>query len=273
MITPESVETNYWKDILNFRSLFYFLAWRDVLVRYKQTALGIAWSVLRPLLTVTVFWLIGWLFNTPDEGVPRIILVCSATLPWQFFSSAFSDSANSLIANSNLLTKVYFPRIIVPASTIVVCLIDFLISFVILFFIMVALQYVPGWQILLLPLFFMLVIITALGSGLLIAALNVKYRDFRVIIPFVVQFGLYISPVAFSSSNIYCNERIPEVLKVIYAFNPMVGVIDGFRWCISGGKLQINMIGFFISVAINFSLLFIGIWYFRKTEKHFADII
>lgn len=273
VITPESVEANYWKDIWSFRSLFYFLAWRDVLVRYKQTVIGIAWSVLRPLLTIAVFWMVGWLFNIPDEGVPRIILVTAATLPWQFFSSAFSEAANSLIVNSNLLTKVYFPRIIVPASTVIVCLIDFLISFAILMVIMVVIQFTPGWQMLMLPLFLLLALITAMGSGLLIAALNVKYRDFRIIIPFVVQLGLYISPVAFSSSSIYHSQSIPVVFKFIYALNPMVGVIDGFRWCITGGQIQINTNGFIISVFISLLFLVWGIFYFRKTEKTFADII
>jgi lipopolysaccharide transport system permease protein len=273
VITPESVEANYWKDIWSFRSLFYFLAWRDILVLYKQTTIGIAWSVIRPLLTIAVFWMVGWLFNIPDEGVPRIILVTAAILPWQFFSTAFSEAANSLIANSNLLTKVYFPRIIVPASTVIVCLIDFLISFAILIVIMVVIQYTPGWRMLLLPLFLLLAVITAMGSGLLIAALNVKYRDFRIIIPFVVQFGLYISPVAFSSSSIYHSQNIPVVFKFIYALNPMVGVIDGFRWCITGGQIQINANGFIISVMISLLFLVWGIFYFRKTEKNFADII
>lgn len=217
--------------------------------------------------------MVGYLFNIPDEGVPRILLVTAATLPWQFFSSAFSEAANSLIANSNLITKVYFPRIIVPASTVIVCLIDFLISFAILVVIMFAIRFTPGWQILFLPLFLLLAIVTAMGSGLLIAALNVKYRDFRYIIPFIVQFGLYISPVAFSSNSIYSNPNIPAAFKFIYALNPMVGVIDGFRWCITGGQIQINTNGFILSVMISFLFLVWGIFYFRKTEKYFADII
>jgi len=273
VITPESVEANYWKDLWSFRSLFYFLAWRDVLVRYKQTAIGIAWSVLRPLLTIAVFWGLGSVFNLPDEGVPRIILVTAATLPWQFFSSAFSDASNSLIYNSNLLTKVYFPRIIVPVSTVIVCLIDFLISFAILVVIMAAIQFAPGWQILLLPFFLLLAVVTALGSGLLIAALNVKYHDFRYVIPFIVQFGLYVSPVAYSSNSIYNNPNIPVVLKFIYALNPMVGVIDGFRWCITGGQILIHPYPFALSVMISVFFLVWGISYFRKTEKYFADII
>lgn len=273
IITPENNDANYWRDLWNYRGLFYFLAWRDILVRYKQTAIGVAWSVLRPALTIAVFWFVGWMFNIPDEGVPRILLVTAATLPWQFFSAAFSESANSLISNSNLLTKVYFPRMIVPASTVIVCLIDFAITFVILVGVMIALRYTPGWQIALLPLFLLLAIVTAMGAGLLIAALNVKYRDFRYLIPFIVQFGLYISPVAFSSNSIFSSEKIPDWLKFVYSLNPMVGVIDGFRWCITGGQIVLNERAFLISVFISLLLLFAGIRVFRRTEKTFADII
>jgi lipopolysaccharide transport system permease protein len=269
-----TTERHYWRDLWNFRGLFWFLAWRDILVRYKQTAIGIVWSALRPLLTLAVMAFLGWLFesNLPDD-VPRLLLVSAATLPWTFFSTAFSESANSLIANSNLLTKVYFPRLIVPASTVIVCLIDFLIAFLILVVLMVVYQFVPDVRILLMPLFLLLALVTALGSGLLIAALNVKYRDFRYIIPFIVQFGLYVSPVAFSSSDIYTSDRIPEALKFVYALNPMVGVIDGFRWCILGGETALYLPGFLTSIGISLLLLIAGIRYFRKTERGFADII
>ena len=274
VIEPGSESSNYWKDLWNYRGLFYFLAWRDILVRYKQTAIGVLWSLLRPLLTIFVMWFIGWLFNSSvPEGVPRILLVCAAILPWQFFSSSFSEASNSLIANSNLLTKVYFPRLIVPASTVIVCLIDFMISFVILLLIMFIYQFVPGWNILFLPLFLLLALVTSIGTGLYIAALNVKYRDFRYVIPFIVQFGLYISPIAFSSSDIYSNARIPQFLKYIYSLNPMVGVIDGFRWCILGSSTSLYSTGFLLSIAISILFLFFGIWYFRKMEKSFADVI
>jgi lipopolysaccharide transport system permease protein len=273
VITPKNTDSNYWKDVWRFRGLFYFLAWRDVLVRYKQTAIGVAWSVLRPALTIGVFWFVGWFFKIPDEGVPRIIMVAAATLPWQFFSASFSEAANSLIANQNLLTKVYFPRIIVPVSTVIVCLIDFLISMVILVVIMWFLQYAPGWQILLLPFFLLLAILTAMGSGLFIAALNVKYRDFRYVIPFIVQLGLYVSPIAFSSNSIYASTEIPEWVKWLYALNPMVGVIDGFRWCITGGQMTITTVPFLISIAFISVMLIAGVGYFRKTEKSFADVI
>ncbi len=274
IIEPGSENSNYWKDLWNYRGLFYFLAWRDILVRYKQTVIGIAWSVLRPLLTVGVMAFIGWLFESKvPEGVPRLLLVCAAILPWQFFSSSFSEASNSLVANSNLLTKVYFPRLIVPASTVIVCLIDFVISFIILIVIMIWYQFVPDVKILMLPLFLGLALLTSMGTGLYIAALNVKYRDFRYIIPFIVQFGLYISPIAFSSDTIYNNERIPQAVKFIYSLNPMVGVIDGFRWCILGGATTIYLPGFLISIAISILFLFVGIRYFRKMERSFADVI
>ena len=273
IIQAGKLRQHYWEDLWRFRGLFYFLAWRDVKVRYKQTAIGIIWNVLRPLLTIGAFWFIGWMFSIPDQGVPRVLLVAAATLPWQFFSSAFSESSNSLIANSNLLTKVYFPRLIVPASTVIVCLIDFLISFAIMIVLMIIYRFPPTPQIIFLPLFLLLAIVTAMGTGVFISALNVKYRDFRYIIPFIVQFGLYASPVAFSSTDIYNSAKIPQALKFIYSLNPMVGVIDGFRWSILGGNIKIYWQGFIISVCISFFFLLLGIWYFRRMEKSFADVV
>lgn len=274
IIEPGSENSNYWRDLWSFRGLFYFLAWRDILVRYKQTVIGILWSILRPLLTIFVMAFLGWLFNseTPD-GIPRLLLVCAATLPWTFFATSFSEASNSLVANSNLLTKVYFPRLIVPASTVIVCLIDFFISFIILIVIMFYYQFVPDLKMLFLPLFLLLALITAMGTGLYIAALNVKYRDFRYVIPFIVQFGLYVSPIAFTSQDIYANERIPDFLKYIYSANPMVGVIDGFRWSIFGDSIIIYWPGFLTSVAISILFMIIGIRYFRKMERSFADVI
>jgi lipopolysaccharide transport system permease protein len=274
IIEPDTENSNYWKDLWNYRGLFYFLAWRDILVRYKQTVIGVLWSVLRPLLTIVVFTIV---FNKlgsfkSDGNIPYALMVCAGMLPWQFFSNAFSESSNSLVANSNLLTKVYFPRLIVPASTVIVSLIDFCISFLILIGMMVWYQYIPDWKILFLPVFLLLATITAMGTGLFIASLNVKYRDFRYVIPFIIQFGLYISPVGFSSSVIY-NKDIPQFLKYLYALNPMVGVIDGFRWCILGGATPLHIPEFIASIIISVLFLFIGIWYFRKTEKSFADVI
>lgn len=274
IIEPGTADLHYWRDLWTYRGLFWFLAWRDILVRYKQTVIGVAWSVLRPLLTLGAMALIGWLFNSNvPNGVPRLILVAAATLPWTFFSTAMSEAAGSLIANSNLLTKVYFPRLIVPASTIIVCLIDFLVSFVILLALMGAYRFAPSAHILFLPLFLLLALITSLGMGVFIAALNVKYRDFRYVVPFMVQFGLYISPVAFSSSDVFNHPGLPSVAKWMYAMNPMVGVIDGFRWCLLGGASPIHLPGFMVSVAISLILLIGGLRYFRKMERSFADVI
>lgn len=274
VIEAGTANGRYWRDLWEFRGLFYFLAWRDVLVRYKQTTIGIAWSVLRPLLTLLAMAMIGWLFSSSvPAGIPRLLLVAAATLPWTFFSTAFSEAANSLIANSNLLTKVYFPRLIVPVSTVIVCLIDFLISFLILLGLMLWYRFTPGPQLLLLPIFLLLALVTALGSGLLIAALNVKYRDFRYVVPFLVQFGLYASPVAFSSADIYGNPRVPEWIQLLYSLNPMVGVIDGFRWCILGGQSPLYSTGFALSIAISALMLVLGVGYFRRMERSFADVI
>ncbi len=275
VIEPNSKNANYWKDIWAYKGLFYFLAWRDVLVRYKQTVLGILWSVLRPLITIVVFTVVfNKLGHFPSEGaIPYAILVCAGMLPWQFFSNAFSESANSLTGNASLLTKVYFPRLIIPASSIIVSLIDFLISFCILIGLFMYYQYMPGWRIALLPFFLLLATVTAMGSGLLIAALNVKYRDFRYIIPFIVQFGLYISPVGFSSSVVFGGVSTPTGLKYLYALNPMVAVIDGFRWAIIRGGPPLFLPGFILSAGMSLFLLFYGLRYFRKTERSYADII
>jgi lipopolysaccharide transport system permease protein len=274
IISPDNQNANYWRDLWNYRGLFLFLAWRDVLVRYKQTVVGIAWSVIRPLLTIAAMTFIGWLFHSQvPEGTPRVLLVAAATLPWQFFSSAFSEASNSLIANSNLLTKVYFPRLIVPASTILVCLIDFLISLAIVIAIMIWYHILPGSKIIFLPAFLLLAIVFSMGTGLFVAALNVKYRDFRYVVPFIVQFGLYLSPVAFSSQDIYNHPGISPAIKMLYSLNPMVGVIDGFRWCLLGENISMYAPGFLTSIIISLIMLFFGIFYFRKTEKTFSDVI
>jgi len=274
VIEPGTAGRHYWRDLWTYRGLFWFLAWRDILVRYKQTVIGIAWSVLRPLLTLGAMALVGWLFNSrvPD-GVPRLILVAAATLPWTFFSTALSEAANSLIANSNLLTKVYFPRLIVPASTIIVCLIDFLISLAILLVLMAVYRFAPGVHVVLLPVFLLLALVTALGTGTLIAALNVKYRDFRYVVPFLVQFGLYVSPVAFSSTDVLGHPDLPALAKWFYMLNPMVSVIDGFRWCLLGGAATVYWPGFAVSAGVSVFLLVAGLRRFRRTERSFADVI
>jgi len=268
IIEPGKGFEQYWKDLWRYRELFYFLAWRDILVRYKQTVIGIAWSVIRPVLTMVVFTAIfGKLAKMPSGGAPYPILVYAAMLPWQFFANSLSESSNSLINNANMLSKVYFPRLIVPTSTVIVGLVDFLISFVILIILMIWYKFMPDLQILTLPLFLMLALTAALGFGLWLAALNVKYRDFRYIVPFIVQFGLYISPVGFSSSV------VPEQWRLLYSINPMVGVIDGFRWAILGGNAKIYWPGFILSVILTFLIFLFGLWYFRKTERTFADVI
>ncbi|MCB0808356.1 MAG: ABC transporter permease [Flavobacteriales bacterium] len=274
VLEPGAGRRHYWRDLWQYRELFGFLAWRDILVRYKQTAIGISWSLIKPLLTLAVMAFLGWLFESDvPGGVPRLLLVAAATLPWTFFSTAFSEASNSLIANSNLLSKVYFPRMIVPASAVLVCVIDFLISLALVLLIMLAYQFPPGPQLLLLPFFLLLALVPALGAGLLIAALNVKYRDFRYIVPFIVQFGLYVSPVAFTSTDILGNERIPAVLQFLYALNPMVGVIDGFRWCLLGAATPLHLPGFLSSMGIGLFLLVAGFRYFRRMERQFADVI
>jgi lipopolysaccharide transport system permease protein len=268
IIKAGRTEKNYWKDLWRYRELFYFIAWRDILVRYKQTVIGIAWSVIRPFLTMIVFTLVfGKLAKLPSEGVPYPIMVFAALLPWQFFSNSLSEASASLIRNASMLTKVYFPRIVVPASSVIVGAVDFLISFVILGLLMAWYGFVPGWRMFSLPLFLLLAFAASFGFSLWLAALNVRYRDFQHIVPFIVQFGLYISPVGFTSSI------IPEKWRLLYSLNPMVGVIDGFRWAILGGGTQIYWPGFLLSSALTLLILMSGFRYFRKTERVLADVI
>lgn len=268
VIEAGRTEKHYWLDLWRYRELFYFLAWRDILVRYKQTVIGIAWALIRPFLTMLVFTVVfGKLAKLPSEGVPYPILVFAAMLPWQFFSNALSEASNSLVGNANLISKVYFPRLIIPASSVITSFVDFLISGAILVGLMVWYQFVPGWRVLYLPVFIGIAFAAAMGAGLWLTALNVKYRDFRYIVPFIVQFGLYVSPVGFSSSI------VPGKWRLLYSLNPMVGVIDGFRWAILGGESKIYMPGFILSMVIVGALLITGIVYFRKTEKSFADVI
>ena len=257
----------YWKDLWRYRELFYILAWRDLKVRYKQTVVGAAWSIIRPVLTTIVFTIVFSRIaklNAP-AATPYALMVFVGMLPWQFFANAISEAGNSLIGNTNLITKVYFPRMIVPASTIITSLSDLLISIGILIVMFIIYRFVPPLTIIFLPVFIVISFITAFGVGLYVTALNVKYRDFRYIIPFIVQFGLYVTPVGFSS-NI-----IPPKWRLLYALNPMVGTIDGFRWCILNEKLDIPP--FLVSMAVSLFFLWLGISYFRKTEKSFADNI
>jgi lipopolysaccharide transport system permease protein len=268
LIRAGRTERQYWKDLWKYRELFYFLAWRDILVRYKQTAIGFAWALIRPFLTMVVFTVVfGNLAKLPSEGAPYPILVFAAMLPWQFFANALSECSNSLISNANLISKVYFPRLIVPTSAVIVSFVDFMISGIILLGLMAWYNFVPTWRILTLPGFAGIAFAASIGAGLWLAALNVEYRDFRYIVPFIVQFGLYISPVGFSSGI------VPEQWRLVYSLNPMVGVIDGFRWAILGGQTTIYWPGFLLSTGLVVLLLVSGIWYFRKMERRFADVI
>ena len=269
IIEAGRAEQQYWRDLWHFRELFYILAWRDILVRYKQTVIGIAWAVIRPFVTVVVFTLV---FNRiakleAPEGVPYALFVSVAMMPWQFFASALAEASGSLLNNSGLISKVYFPRLIIPAGSVITSLVDFAITLVMLAVMMVWYQYAPDWRVLTLPLFILLAFAAALGSGLFLCALNVKYRDFRYVVPFIVQFGLYVSPVGFSST------KVPEHLRWLYDLNPMVGVIDGFRWACLRGTVPLEMHTLASSVVVTAAMCAYGVWYFRKTEKTFADVI
>ncbi len=272
IIEAGRTEKHYWRDLWRYRELFGFLAWRDILVRYKQTAVGVTWALLQPLLTMIVFTVIfGKLAGFPSGGVPYPILVFAAMLPWQFFANSLSGASGSIVGNASLISKVYFPRLIVPASAVVVSLVDFCINLGFLAVLMLWYQYVPTWRLVLLPLFTLAAFAAALGVGLWITALNVKYRDFKYVLPFIIQFGLYISPVGFSSHVV--REKFGEVVFMLYSLNPMVGVIDGFRWAILSGDVQPYWPAFGVSLALVGIGLASGIWFFRKTERTFADII
>jgi lipopolysaccharide transport system permease protein len=269
VLEPGRAERHYWADLWAYRELFAILAWRDVAVRYKQTVIGVAWAIVRPLLTMIIFTVIfGTLARLPsDGGTPYPLLVFAGMLPWFLFSSVLTEASGSLIGNANLIGKVYFPRMIIPAAAAAVALVDFAINLVILVGLMIWYGFWPGWQIVFLPVFVALAVLASLGPALYITALNVKYRDFRYIIPFLVQVGLYVSPVGFSSAV------IPDEWRLLYSLNPVVGVIDGFRWCLLGGASQLYVPGFLGSLAVVAAFLLIGVRYFRKTERTFADVV
>jgi lipopolysaccharide transport system permease protein len=260
-------ERQYWRDLWRYRELFCFLAWRDILVRYKQTVIGVAWAVIRPVLTMFVLtFVFNKLAGMESDEVPYPILVFCGMLPWQFFATAFSESGNSLVSNAGMISKVYFPRLVVPFSSVITSFVDFLISSVIMALMMVYYGYLPGPTVFALPFFVILAFLTAFGGGLWISALMVRYRDFRFIVPFIVQFGLYVSPVGFSSSI------VPDQWRLLYSLNPMVGVIDGFRWAILGEQ-DLYWPGLAVSITGVFIIIITGILYFRKTERTFADVI
>ncbi|MEO8002570.1 MAG: ABC transporter permease [Arenimonas sp.] len=267
-ISADSTEKHYWKDLWRYRELFYFLAWRDILVRYKQTTLGIAWALIRPLLTMLVFTIVfSKLAKLPSGNIPYPLLILAAMLPWQFFASGVSESGNSLIGNANMISKIYFPRLVIPTSAVIVSFADFMISGILIFIMMLWYGFSPDWRLLCLPILMALVFATALGTGLWIAALTVKYRDFRYITPFIVQMGLYVSPVGFSSAI------VPEQWRLLYSINPMVGIIDGFRWALLAGQTPLYWPGLLLSLAVTLVLLISGTLYFRKIERSFADLI
>ena len=269
VIAPGLADKHYWRDLWRFRELFLVLAWRDVAVRYKQTVIGLAWALIQPLATMVVFTVIfGKVAKLPSEGsAPYALMVYAGLLPWQLFATSLTGASGSLIGNANLLSKVYFPRLIVPAAAIVVAFVDFLVSLAILAGLMIWFQFLPGWQFFTMPFFVLMAFLSSLGPGLWITALNVKYRDFRYVIPFIVQFGLYVSPVGFSSGV------VPEEWRLLYSLNPVVGVIDGFRWAILGGESKLYLPGFILSWGVIVFFLWLGIRQFRKMEKSFADLI
>jgi len=267
IIEPGRATRNYWGDLWRFRELLGFLAMRDIKVRYKQTTLGILWALIQPAVTLTVFtFVFGKLAALPAGNVPYPLLVLAGLLPWQLFSAAFSNASGSLVANTHLISKIYFPRLIVPLSSIAVALIDFAVVLILLAAMCAWWHFVPDWRIIFLPLLVLLTLLTALGTGLWLTALTVKYRDFRFVVPFLLQVGLFLSPVGFSSTN------LPN-WKLLYSFNPMVGVIDGFRWCLLHGEPALNFGNLAVSVGMTVVLLISGLWYFRHTERSFADVI
>jgi lipopolysaccharide transport system permease protein len=262
-------EKNYWRDLWRYRELLYFLAWRDILVRYKQTVIGVLWAVIRPFLTTVVFTVVfsrvAKLQAPPNTPYP--LLVMAAVLPWQFFSASLAESSNSLIGNSNLISKVYFPRLIVPAGSVVTSFVDFLITLALMAIMMIWYGFAPDWRLFLLPAFAFLAFAASFGVGLWFCALTVEYRDFRFVVPFIVQFGLYVSPVGFSDSN------VPEKWRFLYPLNPMVGVIDSFRWALLRGEPPLSLSTLGTSIIVVFLVCVTGIWYFRKMERTFADVI
>ena len=267
VIEPGMAAAHYWRDIWRYRELLYFLAWRDLVVRYKQTAIGVIWVLLRPALTMAAFVMFRRLVGASPSSVAEPVLVFAAVLPWQFFSTALVDASGSLIGNANLLSKVYFPRLIIPGAAVVTAIVDFAITLVLLFLLMAWYGIAPSASLVSLPLFMAMAMGLALGSGLLLAALNVQYRDFRYIVPFIVQMGLFVSPIAFTSAD------IPERWRALYALNPMVGIIDGFRWAILGHRVSVDWFAVATSGAVMAALMIAGIWYFRRVERRFADVI
>jgi lipopolysaccharide transport system permease protein len=267
IIEPGLASANYWRDLWRYRELLYFLAWRDILVRYKQTALGVAWVLIRPALTMAAFVAFRRLVGAPASVVPEPVLVFAAVLPWQFFSTALLESSNSLTASASLLSKVYFPRVIIPMAAVATSLVDFAVTLALLAALMAFHGVAPQLSLLMLPAFLVLVSAMVMGAGLLLAAMNVRYRDFRYVVPFLVQIGLFVSPVAFTT------DALPERWRALYSLNPMVGVIEGFRWAVLGDRVSVDLRAVEISIAVTVAVCATGVWYFRRTERSFADVV
>lgn len=267
IIEAGRTERQYWRDLWKFRELFYFLAWRDFLIRYKQTVVGIAWALIRPFLMMLALTFVGKMGKLPTGGAPYALFFFCGLLPWQFFSTAMSESGNSLITNANLVSKIYFPRLVVPASSVIVSFVDFMISAAFLVVLMAWFHFVPPAQIVFLPLFVLLIFGLSMGTGMWIAALTVRYRDFRFIVPFIVQFGMFVSGVFLTASH------VPRHWRLLYSANPVVGIIDGFRWCLLGGQNSVHLPELILSAVVTILLIGTGLWYFRKTERTFADVI
>jgi len=269
IIEPGRAERGYWLDLWRYRELFQALAWRDISVRYKQTVIGVAWALIRPFLTMIIFTIVfGKIARLPSDGtVPYAVMVFAGMLPWTFFATALADASNSLLRDANLITKAYFPRLVIPVAAEMAAFVDFVITFVLLAGLMIWYRFFPTWHILLLPGFVAMALAASLGLGLWVTALNVKYRDFRYVVPFIVQVGLYASPVGFSSAV------VPDAWRLVYSLNPLVGVIDGFRWCLLAGQSQLYVPGFLLSFAVTLFFLWLGLRQFRRTEKSFADLI
>jgi len=255
------------KVLWDYRELMFFLAWRDVKVRYKQSLLGVAWVVIQPLVTMLVFTAIfGRLAKLPSDGIPYAVFTYSALLPWTLFSTAVTRSASSLVSSSSILTKVYFPRLVLPVAAIFANLVDFAISLVVFFGLLAVFRIWPGWPLIFLPLFILMTIATTLAFGIWLAALNIRYRDVAYVLPFLIQLSLYLSPVAYST------QLVPSgAWRLVYSLNPLAGLIQGFRWALVKGPAPDSML--LISIAIVAALLVSGIYYFRRTEKTFADVM
>ena len=268
IITPNPSEVHYWRDFWRSRELLKVMVWRDVIVRYKQTAMGVSWALIRPLATMLVFtFVFGKLANLPSNGAPYALLVFAGLLPWLFFSATFSDASNSVIGNANIVSKVYFPRLIIPVSAVAVGLVDFGLALLVYLTMSFVYGHPPGLNVLLLPLFLAQLCLLILACGLWVSALGVKYRDFRHLLPIVLQLGAYLSPVGFASSV------VSERWYLLYSLNPMVGLIDGFRWCLLGDAQPLRWTSLGLSLAITLLLLLPGVRFFRRSENHFADAL